>query len=235
MPATATLTPPAASYDAHAACAGSDTCTVSQYITLQAAFDFFNDRLFDGILPACILTLEQKANSRGYFSPGAWTARDGGKKPETRDTINLSPESFAGRDDKGILSTLVHEMAHLWQEHNGKPGRGAYHNREWAEFMEERLGLIPQAINKPAGVKVGAKVTHSILPCGQFDKACDALLAGGKAIFWERKAKVRKIAKAKADSKVKYSCPGCGVNAWAKKGIKIACADCEEVMEDTTE
>jgi hypothetical protein len=30
------------------------------------------------------------------------------------------------------LSTLVHEMAHLQQNHFGKSSRTGYHNKEWA-------------------------------------------------------------------------------------------------------
>jgi hypothetical protein len=50
----------------------------------------------------------------------------------------------------GVLSTLVHEQAHLWQHHFGKPGRGRYHNREWAAKMVE-IGLIPSATGEPGG------------------------------------------------------------------------------------
>ena len=30
----------------------------------------------------------------------------------------------------------------------------------------------------------------------------------------------------KAASKTKYSCPGCGVNAWAKPGVALLCGGC---------
>ena len=32
-------------------------------------------------------------------------------------------------------------------------------------------------------------------------------------------------------SKTKYTCPGCGRNAWAKPDVRLICGDCEEVME----
>jgi predicted RNA-binding Zn-ribbon protein involved in translation (DUF1610 family) len=31
-------------------------------------------------------------------------------------------------------------------------------------------------------------------------------------------------------SKIKYTCPECGLNAWAKIGANLMCGDCEEGM-----
>jgi len=39
-------------------------------------------------------------------------------------------------------------MVHDWQKEFGKPGRGRYHNREWAEKMKE-IGRL--AIRLPIG------------------------------------------------------------------------------------
>ena len=46
----------------------------------------------------------------------------------------MNPKYF-GKTDVWILSVLVHEMAHVWQQEHGKPGRGRYHNKEWAAKM----------------------------------------------------------------------------------------------------
>jgi hypothetical protein len=40
----------------------------------------------------------------------------------------LNPDHF-GRTDELILSTLVHEMAHVWQKTHGKMPRRDNHNR----------------------------------------------------------------------------------------------------------
>ena len=58
------------------------------------------------------------------------------------DEIALNPAHFASRPTAGTLSTLAHEMAHLWQHHFGTPSRTGYHNKEWAAKMRE-IGLIP--------------------------------------------------------------------------------------------
>ena len=57
---------------------------------------------------------------------------------ETTDEIALNPATFHDRTAEEILSTLVHEMVHLWQHHFGTPSRASYHNREWAAKMKER-------------------------------------------------------------------------------------------------
>jgi transcription elongation factor Elf1 len=38
----------------------------------------------------------------------------------------------------------------------------------------------------------------------------------------------------KAASKTKYTCPGCGLNAWAKPEVNLVCGDCGETMEPET-
>jgi hypothetical protein len=53
-----------------------------------------------------------------------------------------------------VASTLVDEVAHLWQSMHGKPGRRGYHNGEWPRKMDE-LGLTPSSIGEP-GDRVGS-------------------------------------------------------------------------------
>jgi uncharacterized Zn finger protein (UPF0148 family) len=35
----------------------------------------------------------------------------------------------------------------------------------------------------------------------------------------------------KAASQMKYTCPGCGLNAWAKAGVNLVCGECGRAME----
>ena len=80
------------------------------------------------------------------------------------------------------LSTLVHEMVHLWQQHHGKSGRGRYHNREWAEKMKQ-VGLYPSNTGKPGGREVGQQMTHYVIEGGAFAVAFEALASGGFRSF----------------------------------------------------
>ena len=204
---------------------GGMTYTAKQYNALQVAYDHFNARLWGGRLPACLITLQRKARARGYFLGDGFIARVGDAKT---DEIALNPDSFASRTDREILSTLVHEMCHLWQHHFGREPRRCYHDREWAGEME-RIGLVPSDTGFPGGKRVGQHMTHYILTNGPFDLAVAALLDGRTAIDWASgpsgsgpRAKARA---ASARSKTKYQCVVCGLNAWAKPGATLACAN----------
>ena len=85
--------------------------TAKTYAALNRAFDFFNARLFGGELPACLVTLQRKNKAYGYFAGGRFGSKDGA---EITDEIALNPSHFKSRTDEQSLSTLAHEMAHLW-------------------------------------------------------------------------------------------------------------------------
>ena len=95
----------------------------------------FNRELFGGLLCDCMITLPRRnRRTLGYF----WAQRFveiGGT--DRTDEIALNPQHFLHQPMRETLSTLVHEMVHLWQQHHGKSGRGRYHNREWAEKMKQ--------------------------------------------------------------------------------------------------
>ncbi len=141
--------------------------TPVEYGGLQAAYDHFNAELFDGLLPAVFITYQRKTNSRGYFSPERFSARAGSVG---RDEVALNPDTFIGRSDEEICSTLVHEQCHVWQEHHGtRPSRG-YHNKEWGATMKS-VGLHPSTTGVPGGKETGARVTHYIIPNGPFARS----------------------------------------------------------------
>jgi hypothetical protein len=102
--------------------------TRSTYQGLTEAYDFFNERLFGGRLPRCLITMQRQKGAFGYFAGKRFGSRDGA---EVTDEIALNPAHFRSRTTEESLSTLAHEMCHLEQEHFGKPGRTSYHNREW--------------------------------------------------------------------------------------------------------
>jgi hypothetical protein len=113
--------------------------TQRTYKTLDDAYRFFNDRLFEGKLPACLITMQRTANAYGYFAGGRFGSVDG---KEVTDEIALNPSHFRSRTTEQSLSTLVHEMVHLQQHHFGKPGRAGYHNKQWSQMMRD-VGLVP--------------------------------------------------------------------------------------------
>jgi hypothetical protein len=51
--------------------------TKATYLSLVQAYDFLNAELWAGKLPTCLVTLQRKANCRGYFAGGRFKTRDG--------------------------------------------------------------------------------------------------------------------------------------------------------------
>lgn len=229
--------------------------TLQSYGSLQAAYDHFNERLFGGQLPSCLLTLQRHHRAYGYYCAERFQSLGEG---HVTDEIALNPEHFAERSLEAVLSTIVHEMVHLWQNHFGRRPRRCYHDRQWAAKMEE-VGLMPTATGRPGGKRTGQRVTHLVVSGGPFQLACQALLErpvlyqdrlwmwvleglrraedpnsnsrelagereGNEASAWPLPGPVR------PSSKLRFRCPRCGQNAWAKPTAQLACAPCGELM-----
>jgi hypothetical protein len=199
------------------------------YEGFDSAYDYFNHTLFNNSLPRCLVTLQRKNKSFGYFGGQRFGTMDG---TDIRDEIALNPTHFKDRSAEQTLSTLAHEMAHLWQHHFGKPSRAGYHDKEWAAKMLE-IGLHPSDTGQPGGKMTGQQVSHYILADGPFATAAGRLIAKGWKVpyvsLWDEETK--KTAAKKRASKSKFTCPCCGANAWGKPELRIICADCDEEMK----
>ena len=188
----------------------------------DAAYDFFNARLFGASLPRCLINVSTKRRAVGYFRPAYVTDSVLVGQPGHLDEIGMNPEYYA--DLREYLSTLVHEMVHLEQAHVGRPGKGGYHNRAWALRMLD-LGLPPFNVNHPEKM-IGVRISNIVLDGGLFDLACQELMESGFKISWvhlpevqpqqggppgedeEQGTQVRR--KQQKVSKTPYECQGCG-------------------------
>lgn len=231
--------------------------TETTYEELQSAFEHFNNALFDAELPFCLITLQREKQTYGYFSAERFVNRDGG----TTDEIAMNPAYFAVCPPEEIMQTLVHEMAHLWQYHFGKPGRRGYHNKQWAEKMEA-IGLMPSSTGKPGGARTGDKVADYIIEGAPFKSACTDLLTQNFRISWADRFPAReRLQVATAESKMgvsenlaawgiqigkgdelilehekkqtraKFTCPDCRASAWGKPSLNLVCGDCGIALE----
>jgi SprT-like family len=111
--------------------------TVAEYSGLQQAFDFLNTKLFDGALPNVVILLQRRAYSGGHFAPDRFTSRAGASGGYHE--ISLNPDGFIGQTDLFIISILLHEMTHLWQQVFGKPPSRNYHDRQWSAKMDDAV------------------------------------------------------------------------------------------------
>jgi hypothetical protein len=201
-----------------------DAITPAEYGAFQEAYDFFNAELFAGSLPPVLVTLQRHAKARGYFSPERFSSRNEAKV--TAHELAMNPNSFTGCTDEFILSTLTHEMAHVWQQTHGTPPRRSYHDRQWAAKMKE-IGLQPSTTSAPGDKETGQSVAHYIIPGGPYAKAYAKLKARGFQLHWQS-VPAGKQAKAKRASKTKFTCSECGQNAWAKPDTLLICGNCYE-------
>jgi predicted SprT family Zn-dependent metalloprotease len=219
--------------------------TPETYAELQAAFDHFNQVLFDGALPPCLITLQRERNTDGYYSNSRFVGRASG---ELVDEIAMNPAYFAIRPIRETLQTLVHEMVHQWQAHFGKPGRGRYHNREWADKMEA-IGLMPSDTGAPGGRRTGDYMSDYVIKGGAFDRAARDLMTRAFTLSWldrfpPQEPAPEVMAQAGAElaattklvelpppggrqgnrsNRVKYRCPSCGAQAWGKPNLRLLC------------
>jgi predicted SprT family Zn-dependent metalloprotease len=132
-----------------------------------------------GAAPSCLITLQREKRTFGYFSAARFASLDG----STTDEIAMNPTYFAVVPIIETLQTQVHEMTHLWQHHFGKPGRGRYHNEEWARKMES-IGLMPSSTGQPGGARTGDSMADYAVEGGRFLAACHELLTANFTLSW---------------------------------------------------
>jgi hypothetical protein len=212
--------------------------TLENAVAWQFTYEYFNDRLFDGKLPDCLITLTRRRRTLGYFRREAFADKNG----EMTHEISLNPTFMAVLGDAEALGTLVHEMAHLWREEagpanrNGKKVARGYHDRVWARQMAD-VGLMPSDTGRPGGKKTGFRMDHYVIDGGPFDLACRELLISEFGLPWADNPahlapQTRKAACKRGDepavknTRALFECAACQLKAYAKYSAKLICGEC---------
>jgi hypothetical protein len=86
------------------------------------------------------------------------------------------------------------------------------------------VGLQPSSTGMVGGKETGQRMSDYIIPGGPFTKAYADLAASGWKLNLQsaHRAGPPKV----ADSKTKFTCSGCGQNAWGKPDLAIVCEPC---------
>lgn len=213
----------------------------------QSRYSFFNARLFDGVLPDCVITFTKLPFAQGYFCADAFRDRDGFVAHE----IAMNPTYF-DLGDMESFATLVHEMCHLWRHvfgpKNRKGGLGApgYHDGVWADRMEA-IGLMPSDTGRPGGRRTGFHMRDYPIEGGAFDLASRELLIGGEGVNWRDSQTVAwvlnpfnaegsspqdapRAQRRKTPSRTRFECPGCKLSLHTRRSARLACLDCERPL-----
>ncbi len=212
---------------------GKPRPTQEQFKAYEAMYRHFNRILFGARLPPVILNFSRHSGTYGFFAPERWGRVRGRGKRVTHE-ISINPSHLALRDPRDTAATLLHEMCHLWQQDFGDPPRRGYHDREWAAKMRE-VGLIPIDPHTGQERNSAHALAHRIDPEGRFAQVFRKMpreyLLPWKCGEVSRVNGGRGRGGAggegsKSRNKVKYSCSGCGANAWGKPDLDLVCGRC---------
>lgn len=194
------------------------------YSNLQFSYNYFNENLFNSELPQCLITCNRKNKTLGYYSPYRFTDTDN----SVIDEIAINPD-YLNTPIKEILSTLTHEMCHLWVNFKElNTGRRGFHNQAWADKMKS-VGLQPIDIKSGENADTGFKMSHKIIESDVFDTVCDQLLEEIK--FDLINVAVEKEKKERKKTKWNYVCPGCEEVVSGKQELELYCKKCEMDFE----
>ncbi len=136
---------------------------------------------------------------------------------------------------------MVHLMLHIWQAHFGSPGRGGYHNREFAN-MAKTLGLHPSDTGEPGGKETGERISHFVVEGGRFHALVLDMEARGVGLNWKEiedkdttgpmidGVDASSEDKGKSGKRVRYICPEIHdeesndqLKIWGHEGIDVLC------------
>ena len=224
------------------------------YTKIQLVIDSLDKSFFSGkkkeSIPQLVFAINNKCKSCvvAYVQPDALYD----KKTDTKlQYMGINPD-YLDRSIGEILSTICHELCHVYEHAYIHIPRGGYHDKQWATLMEE-CGLEPIYNNTSK-----TSVHHKIVPGGAFEKfVADFTEVHGADYFnivsysTEIARRTRKelgIEEPDDDSpkpdnadkpikkynrnKIKYVCPGCSTKVWGKPGLAIRCIECDEDFEE---
>lgn len=195
---------------------------------LHKAFNYINRDYFNNELPEPAILIQSRGNKKlvlGWCTVGkVWK---NSTTQEEKYEINLVAEAV-NRGLFPVMSTLMHEMVHLYNLENDikDTSRGnTYHNKAFKEEAEKR-GLIIEHDEK-----IGWSLT-SLTPAlmnriKSYGLNEEAFTLGRMDLTVEEKEKGKK----KSSSR-KYICPECGTTIRASKDVFVLCGLCTKIEEN---
>ena len=205
---------------------------------LEKIYTTLNHDKFDGELETPIITIQSSISTYGHVTVSkVWKNVD-----VTQYELNVSAE-YVDRPIKNVVSTLLHEMTHIYNLMHGiqdTSRNGQYHNKRFKEKAEsvglvishdERNGWSHTQPSEELTVYIQEKKWKDItlvrsngvyIPSDPEDESQGDSESSGSS---EDGRKIRK-----PSSTRKYICPACGQSIRATKVVNIICGDCNTKM-----
>lgn len=200
-------------------------------IELHKAFSKLNKSLFDNELPEPAILIQNRGNKKrvlGWCSvEEIWINK---QEHEKRYEINLVAEAMS-RPLYELMSTLLHEMVHLYNLVNGIKDTSrncTYHNKQFKESAEmhglsieydKEIGWSLSSLTDSTKKLVDSfKLNEKAFYLSRIDPYMD--IEGG-----DEEGKEKRKTKVKSSTR-KYVCPGCGAIIRAAKDINVICGVC---------
>jgi predicted SprT family Zn-dependent metalloprotease len=230
--------------------------SVELYSKVQTVIDELDKAFFSGKgkekIPQVVFAINTKCKACvvAYVQADALYDKKTDKKLQY---MAINPD-YLNRKQKDILSTVCHELCHVYEHAYIHIPRGGYHDKQWAKLMED-CGLEPKYLNTSK-----TAVDHKIIKGGAFEDFAKAFEEKYGEDFFnivsyssEVQKKTRKALGIKGDdedddtpradnadkpvkkynrNKIKYVCRGCGLKVWGKPGLSVSCNECMETLDE---
>lgn len=191
---------------------------------LQAAFNAINRDFYGNELEKVIITVKEgrKEGTLGTFC----TAKEWVQNGKERHEINISANYIGQRTVEQTITTLMHEMSHLYNFQNGikdTSRSGIYHNKKFKQTAEAH-GLEMQFADQ-----IGWSLT---MPTPQTKKwIAENIPIKSFGVYKQVTDKASGDKSSTKQSMVKKVCPRCGNIARVTSEYKLICGDCMKEMK----
>ena len=124
--------------------------TNTQFNTFDKLLAYYNEALFAGTLPDCMVIPSRHSTNTRLVKPEQWKDTLAENRPLIHE-ISINSARL-GHVDADVHAELVYGMVLVWQQEYGNPSRRGYTNQERAKKMEA-IGLMPTSTGEPGGKK----------------------------------------------------------------------------------
>ena len=191
---------------------------------LEDLFATYNEKYFDSVLCRPVITVSPHGKERVFGWCTTWKAWKEKDDSEGYYEINVCAEPLE-RPFAEVAGTLLHEMVHLYDVHNGIQDTsrgGTYHNLKFKNSAALH-GLTVEKDEKYGWAKT-ALSPEALEETNNFMN-----FIGKESFDLYREAEVKGEKEKKGGSNsIKYVCPCCGAIIRATKKVRVICAECNE-------